>query len=64
MPHPSPRNRLWLRKNPWFEEEVVPYLQERIRELLPARVRLPRALPASSRAVASTGGSARKARHA
>jgi len=26
MPHPSPRNRLWLRRNPWFDEEVVPGL--------------------------------------
>lgn len=34
MPHPSPRNRLWLKKNPWFEEEVIPYLQERVAELL------------------------------
>lgn len=24
MPHPSPRNRLWLRKHPWFEAETVP----------------------------------------
>lgn len=34
MPHPSPRNNLWLRRNPWFEQEVVPQLQGRIRELL------------------------------
>lgn len=33
-PHPSPRNNRWLRKNPWFEEDVVPYLQERVRDLL------------------------------
>lgn len=26
--HPSPRNTYWIQKNPWFEEEVVPYLQE------------------------------------
>ncbi|UXR64169.1 uracil-DNA glycosylase family protein [Bdellovibrio bacteriovorus] len=24
LPHPSPRNNLWLRKNPWFEKDVVP----------------------------------------
>jgi len=30
MPHPSPRNRLWLRRNPWFEAEIIPDLQERI----------------------------------
>ena len=28
LPHPSPRNNIWLRKNPWFEEEVIPYLQK------------------------------------
>ncbi|TQV80205.1 uracil-DNA glycosylase family protein [Exilibacterium tricleocarpae] len=32
--HPSPRNRLWLRKNPWFEEDVVPFLRQRVRTLL------------------------------
>jgi uracil-DNA glycosylase len=26
--HPSPRNKIWQKKNPWFEVEVVPYLQE------------------------------------
>ncbi|MDJ0645632.1 MAG: uracil-DNA glycosylase family protein [Flavobacteriaceae bacterium] len=30
LPHPSPRNRLWLRRNPWFEKEVVPELENRI----------------------------------
>ncbi|NIL99375.1 MAG: uracil-DNA glycosylase family protein [Acidobacteria bacterium] len=34
LPHPSPRNNLWLRKNPWFEERLVPRLQSRVRELL------------------------------
>lgn len=34
MPHPSPRNNLWLRRNPWFEEEVIPELQKRIAFLL------------------------------
>ena len=24
--HPSPRNMMWMKKNPWFEEEVVPVL--------------------------------------
>ena len=33
LPHPSPRNQLWLKKNPWFEREVVPYLRERVAEL-------------------------------
>jgi uracil-DNA glycosylase len=34
MPHPSPRNRLWLNRNPWFEESIVPILQSRVKELI------------------------------
>jgi len=34
LPHPSPRNQLWLRKNPWFEDEVLLALRERVRILL------------------------------
>jgi len=34
LPHPSWRNGGWLRKNPWFEAEVVPRLQARVREVL------------------------------
>lgn len=34
LPHPSPVNRFWRSRNPWFEEEVVPKLQKRIRLLL------------------------------
>lgn len=30
LPHPSPRNNLWLRRNPWFEAEVLPALRERV----------------------------------
>ncbi len=25
--HPSPRNKIWQKKNPWFEQEVIPELQ-------------------------------------
>ena len=32
--HPSPRNQLWLKKNPFFEERLVPHLRNRVRELL------------------------------
>ncbi len=28
--HPSPRNSLWLKRNPWFEQEVVPALREQL----------------------------------
>lgn len=34
LPHPSPRNNIWLSKNPWFEKEVIPELQNRIQALL------------------------------
>ena len=34
LPHPSPRNRLWLRKNAWFEKEVVPELSKHVRRAL------------------------------
>ncbi|MFA5122874.1 uracil-DNA glycosylase family protein [Zavarzinia sp.] len=34
LPHPSPRNNLWLRKNPWFEQEVLPELRRRVADLL------------------------------
>ena len=30
LPHPSPRNRFWQSKNPWFGQEVVPVLRERV----------------------------------
>ncbi|KAA3624654.1 MAG: uracil-DNA glycosylase family protein [Flavobacterium sp.] len=34
LPHPSPVNRFWRSRNPWFEEDVIPKLQKRIRQLL------------------------------
>ncbi|HTO32486.1 MAG TPA: uracil-DNA glycosylase family protein [Pararhizobium sp.] len=34
LPHPSWRNTSWLKKNPWFEAEVLPVLRERIKNLL------------------------------
>jgi uracil-DNA glycosylase len=27
LPHPSPRNNIWLKKNAWFEEDVLPELK-------------------------------------
>lgn len=30
LPHPSPRNRLWMRKNPWFAKLVLPGLRRRV----------------------------------
>jgi len=32
--HPSPRNKIWQKKNPWFEKDVVPALQQIIKETL------------------------------
>lgn len=34
LPHPSPRNNIWLKKNEWFEKDVVPYLADTIHRLL------------------------------
>jgi uracil-DNA glycosylase len=34
LPHPSPRNISWFKKNPWFEAEVIPRLQSRTAQLL------------------------------
>ena len=34
LPHPSPRNNIWLKKNPWFDKDVIPVLQNKIRTLL------------------------------
>ncbi len=33
LPHPSPRNNIWLTRNPWFEQEVVPMVRERVQRL-------------------------------
>lgn len=34
MPHPSWRNTAWLKRNPWFEDEVAPYLRLRVADIL------------------------------
>ncbi|HWT27948.1 MAG TPA: uracil-DNA glycosylase family protein [Methylophilaceae bacterium] len=34
LPHPSPRNNLWLKRNPWFEAQAVPLLRARVRKAL------------------------------
>lgn len=36
LPHPSWRNNGWLRKNPWFEAELLPVLRAEIRSMLDA----------------------------
>ena len=34
LPHPSWRNTGWLKRNPWFEDEVLPVLRARVQEVL------------------------------
>jgi uracil-DNA glycosylase len=34
LPHPSPRNRLWLKRNPWFARSVIPVLRRRFKALV------------------------------
>ncbi len=34
LPHPSFRNNAWLKRNPWFDAEVLPHLRERVAELV------------------------------
>jgi len=43
MPHPSPRNTMWLRRNPWFEEEAIPEARRLIQQALSGD--LPVAIP-------------------
>ncbi len=33
LPHPSPRNGFWLKKNPWFETDILPALRSKVRDL-------------------------------
>ena len=34
LPHPSPRNQMWLKRNPWFAGEVIPFLRRTIQQVL------------------------------
>jgi len=34
LPHPSPRNQVWLKRNGWFESELLPKLRERVADIL------------------------------
>lgn len=36
LPHPSWRNNIWLKKNPWFSEDVLPALRSRVDFLIPS----------------------------
>ncbi|OBU15855.1 IclR family transcriptional regulator [Photobacterium aquimaris] len=41
LPHPSPRNSIWLKKNPWFEADVVPYIRHYVHQHLKKPLQLP-----------------------
>ncbi len=34
LPHPSPRNNIWLKKNPWFESSVLPILKDNVHNII------------------------------
>ncbi len=34
LPHPSPRNNIWLKKNPWFADSLLPSLQKQVQAAL------------------------------
>lgn len=34
LPHPSPRNNLWIKRNPWFDSALIPLLRQRIAHIL------------------------------
>ena len=34
LPHPSPRNNIWLKKNPWFKKKLVPKLAKKVKGLI------------------------------
>lgn len=36
LPHPSPRNNIWLKRNPWFEREMIPAMRRRVQKVLGA----------------------------
>lgn len=34
LPHPSWRNTSWIKRNPWFERELLPFLRQEVARLL------------------------------
>ncbi|MTI27473.1 uracil-DNA glycosylase family protein [Fulvivirga kasyanovii] len=34
LPHPSPRNNIWIKKNPWFESELLPELKQLVASIV------------------------------
>jgi uracil-DNA glycosylase len=33
LPHPSPRNNIWQKKNIWFADKIIPLLQEKVKQI-------------------------------
>jgi uracil-DNA glycosylase len=33
LPHPSPRNQVWVKRNPWFARELLPELRRRVADI-------------------------------
>jgi uracil-DNA glycosylase len=54
LPHPSWRNGGWLKRNPWFEHDVLPFLRREIRRLLDAD--LGSAAPSQALGASQAGG--------
>jgi uracil-DNA glycosylase len=34
LAHPSPRNNIWLAKNPWYAEKIIPLVKKRVHSVL------------------------------
>ncbi len=39
LPHPSPRNNIWLKQSPWFENDALPKLRRRVRAIIDRTVK-------------------------
>lgn len=52
LPHPSWRNNGWIRANPWFEDELLPFLRDRVRKTL---MRVPAGASSASGSRAAAG---------
>ncbi len=38
LPHPSPRNNIWLAKNHWFQKDLVPVIRKRVKQALKSKL--------------------------
>lgn len=56
LPHPSPRNQPWTKRNPWFAEELLPVLRERVAQALASQGTLRPPAPVACRPPRGFGG--------